>query len=331
MLSIIVVNFRTWHFTQKAIDFLKHSLPSDVQLNRDLEIVIIDNHSNDGELEGFIISNPEIRICLSEGNYGYSHGCNQGALHAKGDWLLFMNPDVLADWQSLSRLLTIAKSDQNHSIYTGRQIDDAGKPQRTFAPFTSASTIFPLCRFFLKLFNPKRYPNARDIHQESETLLTVDWVSGSFLLLKRQDFEKLQGWDEDFWLYCEDEDICQRAQNVDLLTAQYNGVTFKHSHAASTRSNSKVRVLSKSEAIISKYVYVSKHLSGTERKFAIKAMNASNLSRLLIWTTFHFLCLGLAARVKEKQLIYRRVATFINSSRQSRIFISDKSKNYRTN
>jgi GT2 family glycosyltransferase len=329
MLSIIIVNFRTWQFTQRAVDFLKTSLPSDAQINRELEIVIVDNHSNDGNLQGFIDRNPEVRVYLSEGNYGYSHGCNQGALHARGDWLLFMNPDVLADWSSLSRLLTTAKSDHKHSIYTGRQVNDAGKPQRTFAPFTSAATVFPLFRILLRIFNPKKYPNARDIRQESESLLTVDWVSGSLLLVDSRDFEKLKGWDEDFWLYCEDEDICKRALNIGLLSAQYNGATFTHSHAASTRTNSNVRVLAKSEAIISKYVYISKHFSGTKRKLVFNAMNARNLFRLLIWTTLHFLCLGLAKKVKEKQLIYRRVAAFIGDSRQSLIILSDKSKNYR--
>ncbi len=329
MLSIIIVNFQTWTYSQRAIDFLKTSLPSNIQINRELEIIVIDNHSNDGFLQGFIDRNPDVRVYLSEGNYGYAHGCNQGARYARGEWLLFMNPDVLADWQSLSRLITIAESDQRHSIYTGRQINDNGKPQRTFAPFTSAATVFPFLRILLRLFNSKKYPNARDIRQESESLLTVDWVSGSLLLIDAKDFEKLEGWDEDFWLYCEDEDICKRAQSIGLLSAQYNGATFKHSHAASTRTSSKIRVLSKSETIISKYVYVSKHLSGSEKAFVFNAMNASNIFKLLVWTTLHFLCLTLVTKAKEKQLIYRRVAAFIKSSRKSRIFLSDKSKNYR--
>jgi len=328
MLSIIIVNFQTWTFSQRAIDFLKVSLPSKIQINRELEIIVIDNHSNDGFLQDFIDRNPDVLVYLSEGNYGYAHGCNYGARCARGEWLLFMNPDVLADWQSLSRLLNIAKSDQRHSIYTGRQVNDNGRPQRTFAPFTSAATVFPLFRILLRLFNPKKYPNARDIRQESESLLTVDWVSGSLLLIDAKDFEKLEGWDEDFWLYCEDEDICKRAHSIGLLSAQYNGATFKHSHAASTRTSSKIRVLSKSETIISKYVYISKHLSGSKRAFVFIVMNTSNLFGLSVWTILHFLCLTLVTKAEEKQLIYRRVAAFIRNNRQAHILLSDKSKNY---
>lgn len=305
------------------------SLTVEVRPNHDLEIIVVDNHSDDEQSQGFIKDNPDVRVYSSEGNFGYSHGCNQGALHARGNWLLFMNPDVLADWKSLSRLLNAATTDSVHAIYTARQLNEAGRLQRSFAPFTSPITFSPLVRALIRFTNISKHPYSRDICRESEKVLTVDWVSGSLLLISRDNFEQIRGWDEDYWLYCEDEDLCKRAYNAGLLSAQYCGATFIHSHGSSTRANPEIRVLSKSEAIISKYLYISKHFNGSEKVLAMVSMTAIQLSKLLIWGGIYFLSRGSIKISREKYLIHLRVCKYLKRSRKNHLFISDKSNNHR--
>jgi hypothetical protein len=330
MLSIIIVNFRTWAFTQRAIDFLLSSLPSDIHLNQVLEIVVVDNHSNDWIIENFSEKNPGIRVLLSDGNHGYSYGCNYGALHAGGNWLLFMNPDVLADWKSLNKFFQAAKADNKHSIFTARQINKAGKPQRTFAPFTRLWTLSFLIRALVRTSSLGKHPEQGHLQHESERILTVDWASGSLILMSQATFNKLNGWNKDFWLFCEDEDLCRRAHDLGLLTAQYYGATFVHLHASSTRTTPEIRVLTKSEAIISKFVYIHKHLDGLERRLAAAWMRMDNYASLLFWAGMTILTLGFVCRIKEQFLIRRRVAKHILNSHKNNAYLSDKSKKFAT-
>ncbi|MFX4226980.1 MAG: glycosyltransferase [Porticoccaceae bacterium] len=158
MLSIIIINYRTWKFTQRAIRFLLSSLPAEVRPNHDLEIIVVDNHSDDEQSQGFIKDNPDVRVYSSEGNFGYSHGCNQGALHARGNWLLFMNPDVLADWKSLSRLLNAATTDSVHAIYTARQLNEAGRLQRSLRTFHKPNNVFSPGPCSHKIYQYKQTP-----------------------------------------------------------------------------------------------------------------------------------------------------------------------------
>lgn len=328
MLSIIIVNFRTWAYTQRAIDFLLSSIPPDIRPNRDMEIIVVDNHSKDACIQEFCRNNPNIRLYLSQGNYGYSHGCNQGALHARGDWLLFMNPDVKTDWKTVNKLLEAAKADSSHAIFTARQLDESGKPQRTFAPFTTLATISPLVRALTRATSPGGHPDPNRLREDSESILTVDWVSGSLLLISRTNFKILDGWNEDFWLYCEDEDLCKRARNLGLLAAQYCGATLTHTHASSTRTTPEIRVLAKSEAIISKHVYIHKHLQGKERFLACIWMEVDTYVKVVIWGIANLLTLGLSSAIRQKYFIHLRVSSHLIRSHKTRIYLSDKSKNY---
>ena len=94
-----------------------------------------------------------------------------------------------------------------------------------------------------------------------------DWVSGSVMLINRWAFQKLNGFDEDFWMYLEDVDLCNRIRNIGGKAAFFWNIMIEHNHGGSTRVDLKTTSITKTEVCISKHLYINKHKTGTERFF----------------------------------------------------------------
>lgn len=329
MLSIVIVNYRTWDHIQRNLDHLRASLPGEQSLDElGVEILVVDNHSDDGRFQAFGQANADVRLLLSAGNYGYAHGCNTGAAAANGDWLLFMNPDVVCDWANLSALWQAARAHPQWAILSAPQYDEKGRLQRAFGPFTSLATYSPALRGLLRRLQPQRYPDPRTPPVRITGILAVDWVSGSLLLMSRLDFDRLNGWDEDFWLYSEDEDLCRRAHDLGMAVGYFPAARFLHSHASSTRANAHIKVLAKSETLLSKYVYLHKHETGWQGRLLGGWMQARNglvypLYRLLDAMTF-----GRLGALHQRRLIQARLWCYFQRVRHTGQILSEYSRHY---
>ncbi len=329
MLSIVIVNYRTWDVIQRNLDNLRASLPPGQRLaDVGLEVVVVDNHSDDGRLDEFRRHNPDVTVQLSAGNFGYAHGCNSGARAARGDWLLFMNPDVVCDWPNLQALWQAAREHAEWAILSAPQYDDRGRLQRAFGPFTSLATFSPAIRTLLRWLRPQRYPDPRTPPEQIKGILAVDWVSGSLLLTSRAVFERLGGWDEDFWLYSEDADICRRAHDLGLAVGYFPGARFRHSHAAATRANPAVKVLSKSETLLSKYVYLRKHEPGWQGRLMRAWLQLQVLLARPFYDLLDILLLGRSGSLHQRRLIWHRLWDYFRRVRRDGVILSERSRNY---
>jgi GT2 family glycosyltransferase len=117
-LSVILVNYRGWKKLRPCLESLKclSTLPIDS------EIIIVDNQSADGELTGFARDFPDFNFIENTGNFGFAHGCNYGASAAKGDFLMFLNPDTIVNAEAIQQLRTTASKYANLTILTCRQV-----------------------------------------------------------------------------------------------------------------------------------------------------------------------------------------------------------------
>ena len=113
-----------------------------------------------------------------------------------------------------------------------------------------------------------------------------DWISGSFFLIKKNDFDKIGGWDEDFFMYYEDMDICKRAKNLNIKTKFYNNLHCYHFHGKSSRVNNQIKVNSKAQVIKSSHIFVKKHYSGLNAKLISLTLFFSQLIELIILYPF---------------------------------------------
>jgi len=257
-LSIIIVNYRCWEVLANCIESFNKHKP-----NISYEIIVVDNDSQDGKFNSFQQQFLEIRLIVNKGNYGFSSGCNLGADIAKGEFLLFLNPDVtLTSSPALDNMFSFAKSNPNIGITSCRTLDPNGKREREIAFLNPWLTIGWLRAIYkLALFHKIaiNYP-------EKNKIWYPDWVAGSVILIKKDFFKKIGKWSEDkFWMYSEDPDICLKTKKIGKKIALLRNVELKHSHGGSSRKNPETTAITKSEVVTSSHVFIHEHTSGLNR------------------------------------------------------------------
>ena len=137
--------------------------------------------------------------------------------------------------------------------------------------------------------------------------------------------QRLGGWDEDFWLYWEDVDLCRRARNHNMRIGYFPGARFIHTHAAATRQNDAIRVLAKSETLISRYLYLAKHHRDRGGAVLRGLCRAGNLISNAAWSAADVLTAGRSSTVRNKKLIQRRVARYLRRATPSGREVSERS------
>ena len=255
-LSIIIVNYKAWGYLQTALDAIHTGLPAD------WEIIIVDNESDPVALQEFQNRYAWVKLIPNPVNSGFGFGCRIGVEQASGEQLLFMNPDVIATAEEIHALLREKSSHPDATFLSPKQVGIDGRPQKVFDDFPSLLNQSKTIKALVRLIAPSRSPDPRADHSE---LTWCDWVTGSFLLVDKVDYEAIDGWSPDYWMYVEDADLCRRAHNAGMRVAYTPNVQVIHAHGGSSRINVQVKSMTKLEVIISKHVYTWKHTNGVER------------------------------------------------------------------
>lgn len=259
-LSIVIVSYRCWKRLDKCLQSIY------CQKLDFLEIIVVDNFSNDGELAAFEKSHPQVQFIAQNDNGGFAQACNKGASNAKGNCLLFLNPDTILATASLQNLLEKVQTEPSWKLIGIKQLDDQGKDTYPFGLFLKWWNIWPPIRSLERILKGK----AQSKKNLSNTAISFpDWISGSFLLIRKEDFIYIGGWDERFWMYCEDMDLSKRAYTLGWKRVMYNNIQCIHSHGGSSRSNATVKAVTKSAVIISTLKYIQKHFTQPFKSIAI--------------------------------------------------------------
>lgn len=211
-LDIIIVNWNAGSLLQDCL----HSIEGTTQTGFKIrQVVIVDNGSTDGSLDGLEFTDLPLKIIKNTDNKGFAAACNQGAQGSRADYLLFLNPDTRLFADSLSVPLAFMEVAQNQSVgICGIQlIDEYEEVSRSCARFPTPrmfySKIFGLDRLFPGFF--KSHFMEEWGHDENRE---VDHVIGAFFLVRRHLFEQLNGFDERFFVYLEDLDLSLRAKKL---------------------------------------------------------------------------------------------------------------------
>lgn len=186
--------------------------------NFQFEQFVVDNNSADKTID--IIENnfSEIRLIKNTVNAGFGHANNQAADRSCGEFLLFLNPDMKVEAGSLDKMIIWMRSHQNVGISSCRLIDEKGnfsnaaKPRRFPGVFDQLMIMLKIAHVFPQLLNSYLYKNFN-----SELEQKVDTVRGSFMIMRREVYEKL-GWafDPRYYIWFEDVDICREVKKMGL-------------------------------------------------------------------------------------------------------------------
>ena len=210
LVSVVIVNYRRWEETAALVDQLIHGK----HIYRDrIEVIVIDNASPNSPIEDKLRGNSRVKLKRMSENRGFSAGVNAGLAESGGDWILVLNPDVIL-CPGFVDLLCAAALDIDEDARHGAPVGIVGFQLRNRDGSRQLSTgLFPsLPRMLLGLLKPRQ--TRKYFNTENNDRQRVPWVTGSCMLLRRQCIEAVGGFDEDYFLYYEDVDVCERAEKL---------------------------------------------------------------------------------------------------------------------
>lgn len=210
--SIVIVSYNTRAMT---LDCLR-SVAEETTIPH--EVILLDNVSPDGSAAAVAEAFPAVRLIASPENHGFAKGNNIAARAARGDYLLLLNPDTLVLDGAIDKLVAFAERTPQAGIWGGRTLKGDGTldPSCAFGDQTLWSIFCRTSGLSLvfkrsTLFNPEYYGGWQ---RDSER--AVGTIMGCFLLIRREVWEALGGFDLSFVMYGEETDLCRRARDRGL-------------------------------------------------------------------------------------------------------------------
>ncbi len=225
-LSAIIVTYNSARDIVACLTSLEKHLGSALR-----EVIVVDNASTDATCDLVKQHFPNVRLIANERNVGFSAGVNAGSKCAQGDVLLFFNPDAeMLQWKQR----VLQKFTQSRCGILGGALQSlagvvqgsAGFEPSWFTEIVHALRlhyVLPLGRYVI---DARFYRQARK----------VDWVSGGFMLVKKSVWKALGGFDEQFFLYMEDVDLCVRARKAGFGVYFDPGLRARHRLMGSSKN-----------------------------------------------------------------------------------------------
>ena len=219
VVSVVIVNYRQWQNTARLVRQLMAS--STIPLGR-AEVVIVDNHSPHHPIRRRLRRKNGVSLRFLRKNCGFSSGVNEGCRLSRGDWFLLLNPDVTVGPGWLDRVMAYIER-AGVTTKTGaigfRVRDPGGNLQGSVGSDpTLLSTLIGQLR-------PRETRKCRTWTGEGRE---VSWVTGCGVLVRRECFEELGGFDRGFFLYYEDADFCRRARRAGWSIRHEPGLAIEH-------------------------------------------------------------------------------------------------------
>jgi lipopolysaccharide/colanic/teichoic acid biosynthesis glycosyltransferase/GT2 family glycosyltransferase len=202
-------------------------------------VVLVDNDSRDGTVERVLAEFPEVRVLAMPVNAGFSAACNRGMAAVEAPYCLFLNPDARIGAPSVRGLLAFAEAHPTAGIVAPRVLDEDGRTtQLSCRAFPTLASLFFHRHSLLNRLLPHN-PWGRAyllLDHLPEASSRVDWVSGCCMLVRREVLRALHGFDERFFLFSEDVDLCLRARQAGWDTYYLPHLSATHRIAGSCRS-----------------------------------------------------------------------------------------------
>jgi GT2 family glycosyltransferase len=276
----------------------------------DLEVVVVENGSGDGSAEMVKQNFPQVRLMENRINIGFASANNQGAELASGRYILFLNPDTVVRPNALDSVVGFVDQHQEIGVVGCRILNPDGSLQHSCRSFPSLLNYFFESTFLYRVF-PRNsvagsfYMTGFDHDQTRE----VDVVLGAFLLIRRDIFEGLGKFDERFFIYSEETDLCYRVKRAQKKVVFFSGAEITH-HGGSSTSQDSVRMIQQDHR--SRFLFLRKHRSGLTVGLSLIIMFVGVVSRSLLWslTAAYFKVLDnrRLAGARKKMLTYLSLA-----------------------
>ena len=206
-----------------------------------IEVIVVDNASADGEparLESLHAGDERLRVVRNDRNLGFGPACNRGASLARGDALVFLNPDCMIASGTIGALRRIAAENPGIGVLGIEIVSPDGKPPRGNRRRDPTLRRALMTASGLAHFE-SRWPALAGVEMpesaQQSGVENVEAVSGACLFVPRRVFDAVRGFDEAYFLHVEDLDLCRRVRDAGYVVAIAHGVRAVHAQGASSR------------------------------------------------------------------------------------------------
>jgi len=226
-LSVVILNYNVEYFLELCLKSVEKAIAA-----IEAEIIVVDNNSSDGSSEMVRQKFPDIKLISNKDNVGFAKANNQGVKVAKGEYVCILNPDTVVAEETFVKLIDFAKSKPNLGAIGCKLIDGSG----AFLPESKRN--IPIVKVAMqKLFgNDTKYYAS---HLNKNDSGKVDVLVGAFMFMKRNVYNQVNGFDEDYFMYGEDIDLSYKLIKHGLQNYYFGETTCIHYKGESTNKDKK--------------------------------------------------------------------------------------------
>ena len=272
-LSVIVVSYNTKDLTLDALRSLKEQTH-----NVEYEVIIVDNNSPDNSAEAIAAEFPEFKLIARKDNLGFAKANNLAIKESIGEYVLLLNPDTVVLDGAVDKLFAFAKQ-QPGEIWGGRALNaDLTQNENCCWRDISPWSLFCHASGLSVIFNNSDFFNAEEYGGwDRSSVREVDVVQGSFFLSTRKHWDAMKGFDEKYFIYGEEADLCMR-------TRKQGGKVFYTPDARIIHYGGKSETVKSSrleKVIAGKMQLILDHFTGVKRFLARLFLYCWPMSRLI--------------------------------------------------
>lgn len=231
-LAIVIVSYNT-------IDILRECLQAALRHSRTLrtEIIVVDNASRDGSAEMVRREFPTVRVLALDHNLGFGGGNNLGVEATRATYLLLLNSDAILHSDAGAALVDYLRNHEDVVCAGPKVVLRDGRAQPgAFGEQPSLWRIAMQSSGINRLAPRSRWLSGIEVDHGRGPVMTVGWISGVCMAMRRADYVAAGGFDRDLFMYCEDIDLCARLQRDGRRVVRLDAPEITHYHGASART-----------------------------------------------------------------------------------------------
>lgn len=238
-LSIIIVNYNSKKFLNKALSAIYSNNSSTHPLihSFNFETIVVDNHSIDGSIKLIREKFPQVRLIKNVKNVGFARANNQAIPRARGEYILFLNPDAVPEKKAIEQLVNFMEQRPFAGCVGGKLLNMDGTLQFSCRSFPDYISIFFGRKSFFRRMFPENLFSRKFLLTDLDYTKPqkIDWIIGACMLTKREILSRVGFFDENFFLFVEDMDFCYRLKKQGFEIYYCPNAVFYHTYGAITQ------------------------------------------------------------------------------------------------
>lgn len=299
VIDVVIVNYNTCKHLQACLDSIEREAAN--------KVVVVDNASSDGSVEMVKSKYPWVTLLANKPNIGYGAAANKAIASCTAPYVLLLNSDTLLQAGTLNALSSYLDRNQRAGVVGPRLVDRHGTLEASCYPFPTPldtllenSTWAILCGRFIRRY----VPIFRNLYLRTwvhNSARVVPWVKGAAMAIRREAFNAVGGFDECFFMFFEDADLCRRMTKAGWQIHFAPVTTVVHAGGASTkqvRSDMAVQLLRSTD------LFYKRHSS----RFSLLAMTAVVKTLMLAKWTIGYIRLAFARDPVTRNKIVQDIA-----------------------